>query len=153
MKSLVVYDTMTGNTTPIAKAIAKVLGAKLVRCNKCKIKELGKCDLIGFGSGIYAMHLHKSLLNLVDKLECTNKKAFIFSTAGAPSLKFIWHSSLRKKLLDKCFEILGDFSCKGYDNFGPFKLVGGLNKGHPNQEDIKKAKEFARKIKQRVKAQ
>jgi flavodoxin len=65
-------------------------------------------------------------------------------------LKFIWHSSLRKKLLDKCFEIIGDFSCKGFDNFGPFKLIGGLNKGHPNQEDIKKAKEFARKVKQKA---
>jgi flavodoxin len=152
MKCLVVYDTMTGNTTPIAKAIAQVLKAKLVKCSKIKPSQLAKYDLIGFGSGVYAMKLHKSLLNLADKLQCQNKKAFIFSTAGAPSLKFIWHSKLKGKLLDKCFEIIGDFSCKGYDNFGPFKLIGGLNKGHPNSEDIRKAKEFARKVKQRVKA-
>jgi flavodoxin len=152
MKCLVVYDTMTGNTTPVAKAIAQVLKAKLVKCSKIKPSQLAKYDLIGFGSGVYAMKLHKSLLNLADKLQCQNKKAFIFSTAGSPSLKFIWHSKLKGKLLDKCFEIIGDFSCKGYDNFGPFKLIGGLNKGHPNSEDIKKAKEFARKVKQRVKA-
>ena len=147
-KCIVVYDTITGNTTPVAKAIAKVLKAKLVRCGKCRIKELGKCNLIGFGSGIYAMKHHKNLLNLVDKLPKMEKKAFVFSTAGSPILKFVWHIQLKQKLMNKGFEIIGDFCCKGFDNYGPFKLVGGLNKGRPNAKDIAKAKEFARKIKQ-----
>lgn len=30
--------------------------------------------------------------------------------------------------------------CKG-KSFGPFKLVGGIAKGHPNQEEVKKYKE------------
>lgn len=151
-KCLVVYDTITGNTTPIAKAIAGVLKAKLVRCGKCRIKQIEKCDLVGFGSGIYAMKHHKNLLKLVDKLPKTEKKAFVFSTAGSPILRFVWHIQLKQKLMNKGFEIIGDFSCKGFDNFGPFKLVGGLNKGHPNKQDILKAREFARKIKQRIRA-
>ncbi|MEE1099963.1 MAG: hypothetical protein U0K86_00580 [Agathobacter sp.] len=28
--------------------------------------------------------------------------------------------------------IIGKFSCKGYDTYGPFKLVGGIAKSHPN---------------------
>lgn len=151
-KCIIIYDTVTGNTTKIAKAIAQVLKAKLVRCGKCRIKELGKCGLIGFGSGIYAMKHHKNLLKLVDKLPKTEKKAFVFSTAGSPALKFVWHIQLKQKLMNKGFEILGDFSCKGFDNFGPFKLVGGLNKGRPNANDILKAKQFARMIKQRIRA-
>ena len=29
-----------------------------------------------------------------------------------------------------------------HDTFGPFKLVGGIAKGHPDEEDIKNAVEF-----------
>ena len=31
-----------------------------------------------------------------------------------------------------------------YDTFGPFKLVGGIAKGHPDDEDIKNAVEFVK---------
>jgi flavodoxin len=37
---------------------------------------------------------------------------------------------------------IGRFSCKGYDTFGPFKLVGGLAKGHPDDKDLKDAVSF-----------
>ena len=39
-------------------------------------------------------------------------------------------------------KVIGKFGCKGYDTFGPFKLVGGIAKGHPDEEDIKNAVEF-----------
>ena len=32
--------------------------------------------------------------------------------------------------------------CLGFDTFGPFKLVGGLAKGHPDEAEIEKAVEF-----------
>ena len=38
--------------------------------------------------------------------------------------------------------MIGKFGCKGYDTFGPFKLVGGIAKGHTDEEDIKNAKCF-----------
>ena len=31
-----------------------------------------------------------------------------------------------------------------YDTFGPFKLVGGIAKGHPDEEDIKNTVEFVK---------
>ncbi|HAP20133.1 MAG TPA: flavodoxin, partial [Lachnospiraceae bacterium] len=34
------------------------------------------------------------------------------------------------------------FGCKGYDTFGPFKLVGGIAKGHPDGNDLKAAVSF-----------
>lgn len=33
-------------------------------------------------------------------------------------------------------------SCPGYDTFGPFKLVGGIKKGHPNEAEIDAAVNF-----------
>lgn len=37
---------------------------------------------------------------------------------------------------------LGEYSCKGYDIFGPFKLIGGIAKGYPNANDLQKARAF-----------
>ncbi|MFH0868296.1 MAG: flavodoxin family protein [Candidatus Woesearchaeota archaeon] len=146
MKTLIIYQSIHhGNTEKIAKVIADVLKADLVKPNELDIEKMKKYDLIGFGSGIYAWRHHRSLLKLVDELPKLNKKAFIFSTAGKPSVKN--HKSLRKKLQNKGFTVVNDFSCPGFDSFGPFKLFGGFHKGRPNEEDFKKAKEFAKELK------
>ena len=38
------------------------------------------------------------------------------------------------------------FSCKGYDTYGPFKLVGGIAKGHPDEKDLTAAVDFYKEI-------
>ncbi len=38
--------------------------------------------------------------------------------------------------------VLGTFGCKGYDTFGPFKLVGGLAKGRPDEGGPDRARGF-----------
>ena len=43
-------------------------------------------------------------------------------------------------------KIAGKFSCKGYDTFGPFKLVGGIAKGHPDHKDLADAVTFYKGI-------
>ena len=36
----------------------------------------------------------------------------------------------------------GEYGCFGFDTFGPFKLVGGLQKGHPTEEEIQSAVDY-----------
>ncbi len=147
MKTLILYKSIHHkNTEKIAKAIADVLKADIYDIDKVNPEIIKNYDIIGFGSGIYFGKHHKSLFRFLDKISKTNKKAFIFSTAGFPFLKSIFHEELRDKLKNKGFEIVGEFCCKGYHTYGIFKLFGGLNKNHPNEEDIKKAKEFAKNI-------
>ncbi|HEX2938597.1 MAG TPA: hypothetical protein VHO66_06735, partial [Ruminiclostridium sp.] len=43
-------------------------------------------------------------------------------------------------------EIAGSFNCRGYDTYGPFKLVGGIAKGHPNENDFAEAEDFIKEI-------
>ena len=43
-------------------------------------------------------------------------------------------------------KVIGKVGCKGYDTFGPFKLVGGIAKGHPDEDDIKNAVEFVTRL-------
>jgi hypothetical protein len=44
---------------------------------------------------------------------------------------------------------VGDFSCNGWDTWGPLKLVGGTNKGRPNEQDLQEARVFARGLKEK----
>ncbi|MBC7114572.1 MAG: flavodoxin family protein [Archaeoglobi archaeon] len=149
MRCLIIYKSIHhGNTRKVAEAIAEVLNAELVRPQEINPEEILSCDLTGFGSGIYYFQHHRELLKLVERLpEVRGRKAFIFSTAGI-NLPFIYHRKLRKKLSEKGFEIIGEFSCRGWDTYGLFGKLGGISKGHPDERDLENARKFAEKIKE-----
>ncbi len=148
-----------GNTVKIAKCIGEVLGARIVDPKQATLRELPEYDLIGFGSGIYDAKHHVSLLKLAESLLPVNgKKAFLFSTDGMPRVigkdelmlsdKMLKdHTALRKILLSKGYEIIGEFSCAGWNTNSFLKLWGGFNKGRPDSGDMADASEFARKMK------
>lgn len=145
MKTLIIYVSVhQQNTKKIAEAMSKELKAKLVMVNK--FKGLKNYELIGFGSGIYFGKHHEQLLKLVSELPSCNKKVFTFSTAGMPLLRIINHHALRKRLRNKGFSLVGDFTCKGYDTYGWLKKIGGINKGHPNKKDLINARAFAKSL-------
>lgn len=130
--------------------MANVLSADLLRVEQVDINVLAEYDLIGFGSGIYFGKYHKGLLELVDKLpRVENKEAFIFSTSGLRKMRFIhdFDKPLKEKLLEKGFNIIGEFSCRGFDTSRAAKIVGGINKGRPNAKDLKQAEDFAKSLK------
>ena len=92
---------------------------------------------------------YNDLLLLADKIpEVTDKKAFIFSTSAVQgdSKVFKDHSALRLKLTSKGYSILGEFSCKGFNTNSFLKYFGGMNKGRPNIDDLKNARNFAKKF-------
>ncbi len=152
MKSLLVlYSYHHNNTEKIAKVFAKVLDAPIKTPQQINLEELQGYNLIGFGSGIYSAKHHQFLLDLADTLpKVTNKKAFIFSTSAIMGEAKVAqdHSLLREKLQSKGYLILDEFSCKGFNTNSFLKLFGGMNKGRPNDLDLKHAEEFARNLKQ-----
>jgi flavodoxin len=162
VKSLiVVHSYHHNNTQKVAQAIAKVLDAKVKSPQQTNPEEINQHDLVGFGAGIDSGKHYRELLDFVDALsQVTDKKAFIFSTCGAP-MKFMEldktefakyvaknHSSLREKLQSKGYMIVDEFSCAGFNTNSFNKLFGGINKGRPNAEDLKHAEEFAQNLKQ-----
>lgn len=146
LKTLIIYVSVHHkNTEKIAKVMAESLNADIVKVNDVNVNSLKDYDLIGFGSGIYYGKFHKSVIDFIDKLQIfNNKKAFVFSTSGQGKRKY--NNSIEQELKKKSFEIVGSFVCKGYDTFGPFKLIGGIAKGRPNEEDFQKAKDFAERL-------
>ncbi len=151
MKALIIYISVHhGNTERVAKVMANILDADLLEMKQVDASMLEQYDLIGFGSGIYFGKHHKSLLDFVDMLPMLrNKKAFIFSTSGLRKIQFIhnFDKPLKEKLQRKDFDIIGEFSCRGLDTYRATKLVGGVNKGRPNAEDLKQAEDFANGLK------
>ena len=146
MKSVIVYSSVHhGNTAKVARTMADVLGAVLVKTGETPPQALDVYDLIGFGSGIYFGAHHKELLALVESLPpMKGKKAFIFSTSGRGGPRY--HRRLKEKLLAKDFLVIGEFSCKGFDTYALLKIFGGINKGKPDQDDLQEAGLFARRL-------
>ena len=45
-------------------------------------------------------------------------------------------NSNHEKYMKRCYELAVNAGKKGYDTFGPFKLVGGIAKNHPDEKDL-----------------
>jgi flavodoxin len=157
-KSLViVFSYHHGNTEKIANVVANVLGAGVKTPQQVKPEEIAGYDLIGFGSGIYSATFDPSVLDLADRLlQAKGKKAFIFSTYGAPAFvanrEFIEknHTQIREKLTAKGYTVIGEFGCAGWNTNSFLKYFGGLNKGKPDAVDLRNAEAFARDMMQKA---
>jgi flavodoxin len=151
VKSIViVFSYHHNNTEKVAKAIAGVLYAPVRTPKEVTPEELALYDLIGFGSGIYGATFDPSMLTLADLLqESPGKKAFLFSTYGAPGFvanrEFIEknHDQIRQGLQKKGYSVIGEFGCAGWNTNSFLRYFGGLNKGRPDENDLKNAENFA----------
>ena len=82
----------------------------------------------------------KAVLDFASANLPKDKKVFLISTYGGNAVL----RSMKTILEEKHADLIGTFSCKGYDTFGPVKLVGGSGKGRPNAKDLAAAVDFYR---------
>ena len=141
MKTAVVYFSKHhGNTRKLLDAIAQKHELTLIDVTEKQDIKLEEFDRIGFASGIYYGSFAKQLLKFASEHLPVGKKIFLISSYGAAGK----HSedSIRRIVSEKNCEVIGSYGCVGFDTFGPFKLIGGLHKGHPTEEDIAGAVKF-----------
>jgi flavodoxin len=145
VQTAIIYASIHhGNTRRLAEALAQPLDAALLTVDEAKELDGSALDLIGFGSGIYFGRHHASLFDLVTNMKSLPPHSFVFSTAGIVSLAFLWHRALTKQIEQHGCEVVGQFSCSGWDTVGPLWLLGGLHHRRPNERDLKRAEDFAR---------
>lgn len=145
MKTVIVYYSKHhGNTKKLLDAISKTEDVDLLNVIGNTSANLSAYDRIGFASGIYYGSFAKQIISFAEEHLPENKSVFYIYTHGAPKGDFL--KGMCNIVARKHCKELGEYRCQGYDTFGPFKLVGGIAKGHPTNEEIAAAVTFYRKL-------
>ncbi|MBP5384226.1 MAG: flavodoxin family protein [Lachnospiraceae bacterium] len=144
-KAVLIYaSTHHGNTKKVVDAIANEFEIETVDATKIHEKDLTEYDLIGFASGIFYSRFSAQVLEIAKNCLPDQKNVFYIATAGNPR-KGNFNSIAEIAAGKQCNE-LGRFQCRGFDTYGPFKLVGGIQKGHPDEDELKDAVDFYKMI-------
>ncbi|MGZ4690851.1 MAG: flavodoxin family protein [Acidimicrobiia bacterium] len=149
MRSLLVCASRShGNTAKVARAMGDVLGADVVDVSECDPSALADYDLVGFGSGIYAMSFDDELRRLVGSLPPgRGANVFIFATSGFGRInERPFRRSLAAMLAAADYHVVDSFCCRGLDTWLPLRLLGGINRGHPDEADLGRARDFATRL-------
>ena len=129
-----------GGTKKLLDAIAAKHEVGLIDVTKQPEADLSEYGRIGLASGIYYNSFAKQLLDFARKNLPEGKDVFYVYTHGAPKGNFL--KAIREIAEAKGCREIGSYHCTGFDTFGPFKLVGGIAKGHPTEEEIAAAVAF-----------
>ena len=136
------YSTHHGNTLQVARAMTQGYDVDFFDLSTQREAALADYDLVGFASGIYGFAFHPSVVAFARKYLPQGKAVFFVYTYGIA--KGTGAKEITKVSREKSARILGEFSCRGYNTFGPFK--GGSGKGRPTQEDFHRAGDFFKNI-------
>lgn len=138
--AIIYYSKHHGNTKKILDAIAAKNDVTLIQVTENPMKNLSAYDRIGFASGIYYSKFQKSVLEYASKHMPEGKETFFIYTYGAK--KDGYTKAITEAVKKHHAKILGEFGCYGFNTFGPFKLIGGIAKGHPDKTDMDNALAF-----------
>lgn len=138
------YSRHHGNTLKVLEAMAQEGEIHLIDVTARQTVQLMEYDCIGFASGIYGFEFQPSVVKFARQYLPEGKPVFFVYTYGGA--KGSGAKAVDKIAREKGCPVLGEFSCKGYDTFGPFKLVGGIARGHPNEQDLQNARSFFRQV-------
>ncbi len=146
MKVLLVCASRShGNTAKVAHVMAEVLGARVLDVSEVDPRRIVDYDLVGFGSGIYGLSFDDGLRRLVGSLPpARGTDAFVFATSGFGRInERPFRRPLSAMLEAAGYHVVGSFCCRGLDTWLPLRIVGGINKGHPDDADLLRARNFA----------
>lgn len=143
--AIVYYSKHHGNTKKLVDATSLRHDITLINSADNKTADLLDFDCIGFASGIYFASFAKQVLTFAENNLPENKNVFFISTCGF-RCPIIYFGKIRKITKSKGCPELGAYQFLGHDTFGPFKSLGGIAKGHPNEKDTIGAIKFYEKI-------
>ena len=146
-KICIVYDSMHNmNTEKLVLSLKENYNdVDIIKVNNFDINAIDNYPKIGLASGIYWGRFSKNIEELLDKiLDSDVKNLFFIYTSGIGKVRY--EKKLIKRLEEKNKICLGIFSCKGFDKYGPFKLIGVINKGKHNEKEIQNLIKFFENI-------
>ena len=138
--AIVYYSKHHGNTKKLIDAIAAQHDVTAIDATEVKTADLSGYDMVGFASGIYYSKFHKTVLEFAEQNLPDGKPVFFLYTYGAEKKGYT--KAITEAVFKHNAEIVGEFGCFGFNTFGPFKLIGGIAKGHPDQKDFNNVMKF-----------
>ena len=140
-KAAIIYaSTHHGSTRKLVEAIADKYEVVQIDATNCQQTDLSGYDLIGFASGIDFGRFYDSVEQFLKKNLPENKRIFFLYTCAKVSNRFT--DSIKAAATQKGAVVLGEYGCKGFNTYGPWKVIGGMNKGHPSADETSKAVHF-----------
>ena len=140
--AIVYYSRHHGNTKKLIDAIAAEQDVTAIDATDVKTADLSGYDAVGFASGIYYSRFHKTVLTFAEKNLPEGKPVFFLYTYGAEKKGYT--DAIAEAVGKRKARVLGEYGCFGFNTFGPFKLIGGMAKGHPTDAELRGAVEFYR---------
>ena len=140
-KTVIIYaSTHHGSTRKLVEAIAEKYDITLIDAAKQQWTDLTEYDLIGFASGINFGKFYGSVEQFLKNNLSENKRVFFLYTCAKVSSRFT--ESIRAEAVKKGAVLLGEYGCRGYNTYGPWKVIGGMNKNHPTEDEQNDAVRF-----------
>ena len=145
MKTAIIYESKHhGSTKKVCDRIAEKCGAALVPARNVEgTFEWEKYDLVGFASGISFGKFYDNVNRAAEHIP-GGKKAFFIYTCARNDKDF--SASIAGIVSNKGAINLGSYGCRGFNTYGPLILIGGMNRKNPNEDELREAVEFVKKI-------
>lgn len=133
MKIEIRYFSRGGNTKKLAEAISKAINIPAKTTDEPLSEDI---DVLFLGSSVYAYGVDDNVKEFIKNINVKVGNVVNFSTAAIIKSTY---NQVKKLLDEKGIQIAKEeFYCKG--SFGP------LHKGKPNENDLKEAMEFAKRV-------
>lgn len=141
MKTVICYESKDHNSVlKLVDAIAGKYSVELIDITKTRSADLKPYDLIGFASEIEEGAFYRDIASFAANWMPRDKKIFFLYTSPAEDPDCC--SELEGTAHFKNCEVVGKYGCLGQDCASGFRLFGGKNKTHPNEEEIDAALKF-----------
>ena len=88
--------------------------------------DLQEYDIVGFASGIDLGKFYLEIENFARENLPFQKEVFFLYTCAMDREGFT--DSIKEIALEKDAVVLGAYGCRGYNTYGPWKVIGGMNK-------------------------
>ena len=146
MKRVVIIygSTHHGNTRKLVEAISERYHVTQIDATRCQQGDLTGYDVIGFASGIAFGKFYDPVETFLRENLPERKPVFFLYTCAKTSRRFT--RTIRAEALKKGAVCLGEYGCRGYNTYGPWKLLGGMNRDHPDEAELADAVQFFENI-------
>ena len=140
MKSVIIYMSRHhGNTKKLVEYLVARYSITLLDAQEAEKLNTEEYDLIGFASGVDFGKFYSPVTDLAKTIS-PGKCIYALYTCARDQARY--GSEIEEIAALTGCTYLGKYGCRGYNTYGPWKLVGGMNKEHPSEKELQDACAF-----------